>query len=213
MLKIWGRANSINVQKAMWAVGESGVAHQRINAGGPFGGLQTPEFRAMNPNTRIPVIDDDGVVVWESHSIVRYVSAKYGKGTLSAEDPAERAKADMWIDWTLADLQNAFMGAFAGFWRTPENQRNMNMVRNAWMRTNALLQLVDAHLAGKTFITGDNFTMGDIPAGAQLFRYYEMQIPLERPKLPNVEAWYARLKDRPAYREHVMVSFQDLKGR
>jgi glutathione S-transferase len=89
----------------------------------------------------------------------------------------------------------------------------MNMVRNAWMRTNALLQLVDAHLVGKTFITGDNFTMGDIPAGAQLFRYYEMQIPLERPKLPNVEAWYARLKDRPAYREHVMVSFQDLKGR
>src|SRR6185437_11610378 len=86
MLKIWGRANSINVQKAMWAVGESGVAHQRINAGGPFGGLQTPEFRAMNPNTRIPVIDDDGVVVWESHSIVRYVSAKYGKGTLWAED-------------------------------------------------------------------------------------------------------------------------------
>jgi glutathione S-transferase len=153
------------------------------------------------------------VVVWESHSIVRYVSAKYGKGTLWAEDPAERAKADMWIDWTLADLQNAFMGAFAGFWRTPESQRNMNMVRNAWMRTNALLQLVDAHLVGKTFITGDNFTMGDIPAGAQLFRYYEMQIPLERPKLPNVEAWYARLKDRPAYREHVMVSFQDLKGR
>jgi glutathione S-transferase len=213
MLKIWGRANSINVQKAMWAVGESGVAHQRIDAGGSFGGLQTPEFRAMNPNTRIPVIDDDGVIVWESHSIVRYVSAKYGSGTLWADDPAERARADMWIDWTLSDLQNAFMGVFAGYWRTPESQRNMNMVRNAWMRTNALLQLVDAHLAGKKFIAGDNFTMGDIPPGAQLFRYYEMQIPLERPKLPNVEAWYARLKDRPAYREHVMVSFQDMKGR
>jgi glutathione S-transferase len=213
MLKIWGRANSINVQKAMWAVGESGVAHQRIDAGGPFGGLQTPEFRAMNPNTRIPVIDDEGTIVWESHAIVRYVAAKYGKGTLWAEDPAERAKADMWIEWTQCDLQNAFMGVFAGYWRTPENQRNMNMVRNAWMRTNALLQLLDQHLAGKKFITGESFTMGDIPPGAQLFRYYEMQIPLERPKLPNVEAWYARLKDRPAYREHVMVSFQDLKGR
>ena len=213
MLKIWGRANSINVQKAMWAVGESGVAHQRIDAGGQFGGLQTPEFRAMNPNTRIPVIDDEGTIVWESHAIVRYVAAKYGKGTLWAEDPAERAKADMWIEWTQCDLQNAFMGVFAGYWRTPENQRNMNMVRNAWMRTNALLQLLDQHLSGKKFITGESFTMGDIPAGAQLFRYYEMQIPLERPKLPNVEAWYARLKDRPAYREHVMVSFQDLKGR
>ncbi|HVT24242.1 MAG TPA: glutathione S-transferase family protein [Rhizomicrobium sp.] len=213
MLKIWGRANSINVQKAMWAVGESGVAHQRIDAGGQFGGLQTPEFRAMNPNTRIPVIDDEGTIVWESHAIVRYVAAKYGKGTLWAEDPAERAKADMWIEWTQCDLQNAFMGVFAGYWRTPENQRNMNMVRNAWMRTNTLLQLLDQHLAGKKFITGESFTMGDIPPGAQLFRYYEMQIPLERPKLPNVEAWYARLKDRPAYREHVMVSFQDLKGR
>jgi glutathione S-transferase len=213
MLKIWGRANSINVQKAMWAVGESGVAHQRIDAGGQFGGLQTPEFRAMNPNMRIPVIDDEGTIVWESHAIVRYVAAKYGKGTLWAEDPAERAKADMWIEWTQCDLQNAFMGVFAGYWRTPENQRNMNMVRNAWMRTNTLLQLLDQHLAGKKFITGESFTMGDIPPGAQLFRYYEMQIPLERPKLPNVEAWYARLKDRPAYREHVMVSFQDLKGR
>jgi glutathione S-transferase len=213
MLKIWGRANSINVQKAMWAMGESGVAHQRIDAGGQFGGLQTPEFRAMNPNMRIPVIDDEGTIVWESHAIVRYVAAKYGKGTLWAEDPAERAKADMWIEWTQCDLQNAFMGVFAGYWRTPENQRNMNMVRNAWMRTNTLLQLLDQHLAGKKFITGESFTMGDIPPGAQLFRYYEMQIPLERPKLPNVEAWYARLKDRPAYREHVMVSFQDLKGR
>jgi glutathione S-transferase len=213
MLKIWGRANSINVQKAMWAVGESGVAHQRIDAGGQFGGLQTPEFRAMNPNMRIPVIDDDGTVVWESHAIVRYVCANYGKGTLWAEDPAERARADMWIEWTQCDLQNAFMGVFAGYWRTPENQRNMNMVRNAWMRTNALLQLLDRHLAGKKFIAGDNLTMGDIPAGAQLFRYFEMQVPFDRPSLPNVEAWYARLKDRPAYREHVMVSFQDLKGR
>ncbi|HVZ69954.1 MAG TPA: glutathione binding-like protein [Rhizomicrobium sp.] len=213
MLKIWGRANSINVQKAMWAVGESGVAHRRIDAGGPFGGLQTPEFRAMNPNARIPVIDDDGVIVWESHSIVRYVCAKYGKGSLWAEDPADRAKADMWIDWTLADLQNAFMMAFAGFWRTPESQRNMNMVRNAWMRTNTLLQLLDQHLADKKFLAGEMFTMGDIPAGAQMFRYYELPIPLDRPKMPNVEAWYARLKDRPAYRDHVMVSFQDLKGR
>ncbi len=211
MLKVWGRRNSINVQKAMWAIGETGVAHQHIDAGGQFGGLDTPEFHAMNPNMRVPVIDDGGTIVWESHSIVRYVAAKYGSGTLWNEDPAIRAKADEWIDWTLADLQPAALGLFWGFWRTPEPQRNLQMIRNATARSAKLFQLLDEHLAGRKFVAGDDFTMGDIPAGAQLFRYFGM--PIERPSLPNVEAWYERLKDRPAYREHVMVSFQDMKGR
>ena len=211
MLKVWGRRNSITVPQALWALGETGVAHQHIDAGGQFGGLDTPEFHAMNPNMRVPVIDDGGTIVWESHSIVRYVAAKYGSGTLWNEDPAIRAKADEWIDWTLADLQPAALGLFWGFWRTPEPQRNLQMIRNATARSAKLFQLLDEHLAGRKFVAGDDFTMGDIPAGAQLFRYFGM--PIERPSLPNVEAWYERLKDRPAYREHVMVSFQDMKGR
>jgi len=212
MLKIWGRANSINVQKVMWTVGELALPHERIDAGGKFGGLDTDAFRAMNPNARVPVISDGGSVVWESHSIVRYLAAKYGSQSLWQADPAERSLSDRWMDWTLADLQPAFIGGvFWSLWRTPEPQRNWAAIRQAVARTGALFQILERQLAGKSFILGEKLSMGDIAAGAQLYRYFEL--PIERPRIPNVEGWYERLKSRRAYREHVMLPFDDLKGR
>jgi glutathione S-transferase len=211
MLKVWGRRNSINVQKVMWAVGELGLAHEHIDAGGSFGGLDTDEFGTMNPNRRVPVIDDDGIVVWESHAIVRYLAAKYGAGALWPEDAGARARSDLWTDWVLADLQPAFIGLFWNLYRTPEEQRNWNLIRQGIARSAILFQLLDRHLSEHAFIAGDVLTMGDIPAGTQLYRYFELEI--DRPSLPNVEAWYARLQEREPYRTHVMVSFEDLKGR
>jgi glutathione S-transferase len=212
MLKIWGRKNSINVQKVMWAVGELGLPHERIDAGGPFGGLDTDEFRAMNPNARVPVIEDGGVTIWESQAIVRYLAAKYGSGSLWAEDPGTRSLADRWMDWTVADLQPAFIGGvFWNFYRTPEAQRNWPLIRQGIARSAILFGLLDRHLAGKSFIAGDALTIGDIAAGAQCYRYFELEI--DRPVIPNVEAWYERLAARPAYHEHVMVPFEDLRGR
>jgi glutathione S-transferase len=212
MLKIWGRRNSINVQKVMWAIGELGLAHEQVDAGGAFGGLDTEAFTELNPNRRVPVIDDGGTVVWESHAIVRYLASKYGSGSIWPEDPSLRARADMWTDWTLADLQPAFIGGvFWAFYRTPEAQRNWQTIRQGIARSAILFRLLDHHMEGRRFVAGDEFTFGDIPAGAQLYRYFELEI--DRPALPNIEAWYERLKDRPAYREHVMVPFDDLKGR
>jgi len=212
MLKIWGRKSSINVQKVMWAVGELGIAHERIDAGGPFRGLDTEAFGAMNPNRRVPTIDDEGVVVWESNAIVRYLAAKHGAGSLWPVDPGERARSDMWMEWTTADLQPAFVGGvFWAFYRTPEPQRNWPAIRQGVARSAILFRILDRHLEGKDFVAGERLTIGDIAAGAQLYRYYELEI--DRPNMPNVEAWYARLKERPAYREHVMVPFDDLKGR
>jgi len=211
MLKVWGRRNSINVQKVTWAVGELGLAHEHIDAGGSFGGLDTDEFGAMNPNRRVPVIDDDGTVVWESHAIMRYLTAKYGAGSLWPEDAGARARSDLWTDWVLADLQPAFIGLFWNLYRTPEEQRNWNLIRQGIARSAILFQLLDRHLSEHAFIAGDVLTMGDIPAGTQLYRYFELEI--DRPSLPNVEAWYARLQEREPYRTHVMVSFEDLMGR
>lgn len=211
MLKVWGRRNSINVQKVMWAVGELGLEHEHIDAGGSFGKLDTEEFERLNPNRRIPVIEDDGAVVWESHAIVRYLAAKYGAGSLWAEEPAARAQADMWMDWVANDLQPAFIGLFWNLYRTPEPQRNWNVIRQGIARSAILFRLLDRHLEGRRFIAGDSFTMGDIPAGAQLYRYYELEI--DRPDLPNVEAWYMRLQERESYRTHVMVPFGELKGK
>ena len=212
MLKIWGRKNSINVQKVMWAVGELGIAYERIDAGGPFGGLNDPDFVAMNPMKRVPVIDDGGTIVWESHAIVRYLCARYGNGRLWPDDAARRSASDIWMEWTQADLQPGFMnGVFWGFYRTPEARRDWSAIQRNVQRTADLLRILDHHLAERSFVGGDGLTMGDIPPGAQLYRYFNLEI--ERPSLPHVEAWYERLCSRPAYREHVMVPFDELRGR
>ena len=128
MLKIWGRRSAFNVQKTMWAIGELALPHEHRNAGGDSGGLDTPEFRHMNPHGRIPVIDDDGLIVWESNSIIRYLGAKYGaeygEGHLWDPDPATRSLADRWLDWGLATAQRDFLDLFWGYYRMPEARRD-----------------------------------------------------------------------------------------
>src|ERR1022692_3707910 len=128
MITLWGRRNSINVQKVLWTLDEIGLAYEHIDAGGDAGGLDDPAFRAMNPHGRVPVLMDGETAVWESNAIVRYLCAAYAPGVLCAEAPLERAGADAWMDWTLATLQPAIMGLFWGFYRTPAAQRDA--VRN-----------------------------------------------------------------------------------
>jgi len=204
MLQIWGRANSINVQKVMWTVAELGLEHVRHDAGGKAGGLDTPEFGAMNPHRTIPVIDDNGVVVWESGAIIRYLAAKYGAGALWPEDPADRAVADQWSEWAVTLLQPVFVRVFQAVARTPPQKQNVQRVLTMSQRLAALYRRLDMHLEGRAFIAGDNFTMGDIPAGVSLYRYYAIDIP-GRPDLPNLAAWRDRLRARDAYRQHVEV--------
>ncbi|MCC6470933.1 MAG: glutathione S-transferase [Alphaproteobacteria bacterium] len=212
MLRIWGRLNSYNVQKVMWLVGELGLAHEHIPAGGAFGGLDTPEFRAMNPHGRVPVIDDDGTVVWESQTILRYLAARYGRPGFWSDDPAVRARAEQWMDWSATTLQPDFlMGVFWGWYRTPAAQRNMPAVEAKIAACARHFAMLDRALAGRDFLGGAALTLADIPAGVSLYRYYGMDIA--RPAVPNVEAWYRRLTQRPAYARYVMVPFDDLYGR
>jgi glutathione S-transferase len=212
MLKVWGRRDSFNVQKVMWLVGELGLEHEHVMAGGSYGGLDDPAFRAMNPHGRVPVIDDDGVVVWESHAILRYLAAKHGAPAFWAEDPAERSQADRWIDWSATTLQPDFLnGVFWGFYRTPEAERDTVAVAAKIAACARHMQQLDLALADRPFLGGDRLGLADIPAGTNLFRYYGVDI--ERPSVPNVEAWYRRLQERPAYREHVMLPFDHLYGR
>ena len=130
MLKVWGRRSSFNVQKVMWLIGELGLAHQHIPAGGQYGIKDSPEFLAMNPHGRVPVIkDDDGTVIWESHSILRYLSARHGQSGFWSDDPAQRSQADRWMDWSQTSLQPAFLsGVFWGFYRTPEAKRDTQAI-------------------------------------------------------------------------------------
>ena len=210
MLTIWGRATSSNVQKAMWAVGELGLPHERIDAGGPHGGLDTPEFAAMNPNRTIPTIDDDGLIVWESNAIVSYLCTRYGAGTMYPEDWPRRAAAEQWMDWMQATFYRDWIDLFWGPVRTPPSKRDTAANAAMAVRCGERLNILDAQLAKHPYVTGETLTMGDIPIGSTLYRYFDMEI--ERPSLPNVEAYYARLCDRPAYQAHVMVSYESLRA-
>jgi glutathione S-transferase len=210
MLKVWGRRSAFNVQKVLWLIGELGLEHRHVDAGGAFGGLDAPAFLAMNPHGRVPVIDDGGVIVWESHAIIRYLSARHGPGTFWPEDAASRAAADGWMDWTLATLQRDFMDLFWGFYRTPDALRKWPLIQDRAHRCARHFELLDRHLAGRRYVAADHLTMGDLPAGTVLYRYFELEI--DRPSVPHVEAWYARLAGRPAYRERVMVPFAELRG-
>jgi glutathione S-transferase len=212
MLTVWGRRSSFNLQKVMWLVGELAIEHRHIEAGGQFGGLDTPEFRAMNPHGRVPVIDDNGTVVWESHAILRYLAAHYGRGSFWIDDAAERSRVDQWLDWSQTALQPDFLiGIFWGFYRTPEPQRNLSAIKESINRCTRHFQLLDRLLSGQTFVLGNQLSLADIPIGTHLYRYFNLEI--ERPSLPNVDAWYRRLQDRAAYCTHVMVPFGELRGR
>jgi glutathione S-transferase len=211
MLKVWGRRSSANVQKVMWLVGELRLAHEHIPAGGPYGRTNEPSFRAMNPNGLVPVIEDDALVMWESNAILRYLAARNGEDVFWSHDPAKRAPVDQWTDWAGTTFQPDMIGLFWNYWRTPEDQRNPNVIHNFEQRCERDLRLLDAELAKHPYIAGDAMSLGDIAAGVHLYRYYTMGTAFS--SLPNVEAWYRRLQARPAYREHVMISYDELRGR
>ena len=202
-MKIWGRRTSINVQKVLWTCGELGIAYERVDVGGEFGGLDAPAYRALNPNGRIPVIEDDGFVLWESNTIVRYLAATRSAGTLCPVSPRERADAERWMDWQLCHVLPGMVTLFFGLMRTPPEQRDSQAIEQARQKTEDAFKLLDTHLARRAYVTGDAFTMGDIPVGA--FAYRWLGLPIDRPLLMHLSAWYERLCARPAFREHVML--------
>lgn len=203
MLKVWGRTNSINVQKVMWTVAELGLAHEHASVGGAFGGLDTDEYGAMNPNRRVPVLVDGDVAIWESNAIVRYLCATRSAGAMWATDPGERSRADRWMDWQASSVAPDLITAFLGLIRTPEAERNMEVINAAVGRLNGHMAVLDAHLQRNPWVAGETMSMGDIPVGALAYRWLNM--PMDRPDLSAVTAYHARLAERPAFREHVMI--------
>jgi glutathione S-transferase len=197
MKTIWGRLSSVNVAKAVWAAREVNIPFERIDVGGPFGKLDTPEYGALNPNRKIPTLDDDGFILWESNSIVRYLAAQYAAGSLWPTDPRERALSDRWLDWQATEFGPSHGPAFLGLIRTPEEKRDTAAIAASTAKTNKLLAVPEQALAdGRNFVAGERFSIGDIALGCVLDRWYQM--PIERPAMPHVEQYLARLRARPA---------------
>jgi glutathione S-transferase len=202
-MKIWGRANSVNVQKVLWAAEECGVKYEREDVGGAFGGNDQPWYLKMNPNGIVPTIDDGGRVVWESNSCVRYLAAKYAAGTLWPNDPGQRSEADRWMDWQLSVVARGMTTIFWGLVRTPPEKRDMKAINEAIEDTGKLWARLDGHLADRPYVAGAHLTMGDIPVGCMVYRWFALDIA--RPELKHLKAWHERLATRPAYARHVMI--------
>jgi glutathione S-transferase len=201
MLKIWGRNTSSNVQKVMWALGELGLAHERIDIGGSFGRNKDPEYLAMNPNGLVPTLQDGDFLLWESNSIVRYLAREHGVGTLEPKDAKTRAIASQWMDWQLSVAGPAITPVFWGLIRTPAEKRDQAAIAAGKTKTADAMKILDARLAKAAYVAGDAFSMGDIPVGVMAYRF--RQLMPERPALPNLERWYASLRQRTPFRKHV----------
>jgi glutathione S-transferase len=204
MLTIWGRRNSVNVQKVLWCLAELGVPYERIDAGLEHGKNNEAWYLALNPNGRIPLLQDGSFTLWESNSIVRYLAAKHGLGGICPTSLESRAHADRWMDWQLSTLMPPVSIVFQTLLRTPAAKRDMAAVSRGIVEANRAVVVLDAHLTAQPYVAGEHFTMGDIPVGAVVHRWLE--IPgIDHPPLSAVRAWRDRLTERPGFRAHVML--------
>ena len=201
MLRILGKSSSINVRKVLWCCAELGLGHDHEPWGSGFRSTQTDEFRRLNPNALVPVIEDDGFVLWESNTICRYLASRHGGGQLLSADPAARARVEQWMDWQATELNNAWRYAFMALVRHSPAHGDADALAASVANWNRHMQILDAQL-DKTgaHAAGADFTLADIVLGLSTNRWF--MTPMERPRLPAVEAYYERLSQRPAFLQH-----------
>lgn len=202
-ITIWGRANSVNVQKVLWCLSELDVAYQRIDAGMAFGRNHEPEYHAMNPNARVPTLVDGDYVLWESHSIMRYLVLAYRPdSSIYPQAPKRRAAVDRWLDWVLSTVQPADRPVFWALVRSPPEQRDMVAIQKDADAEALVWEIADAQLATRRFLEGDDFTIADIAVGAFARRWLRIE-GIRKPKLPNLDRWFAELESRGGFQQHL----------
>jgi glutathione S-transferase len=202
-LQIWGRANSVNVQKVLWCCHELGIDYERVDAGMQFGRTQDPDYLAMNPNARVPTLVHGEFVLWESNAIMRYLVLQFDPGSaLYPDAPQVRGGLERWLDWTLSTLQPAERPVFWGLVRTPPEQRDMAALQKATDAVAVLWQVLDAHFERRSFAEGEQFTLADIALGAYARRWFGVE-GVRKPALPHLERWYGGLSQRSGFQRFV----------
>ncbi|MGN6232600.1 MAG: glutathione S-transferase family protein [Trinickia sp.] len=203
MLKIWGRANSVNVQKLLWCCDELSLPFERVDAGLQFGRVNDPDYRELNPNGQIPTLVDGTFVLWESNSILRYLAMQYGaSSSLYPADPKLRASIDRWLDWSLSTLVPAERPVFLTLVRTAPAERNMEALAANVKTLIARWKVIDGHLQGRFHLEGDRFTIADIVLGAFAKRWFGVE-GIDRPPMPSLQRWYQRLTQRAAFKKYI----------
>jgi glutathione S-transferase len=210
-ITLWGRANSANVQKVIWLLEELELPYEHVPLGGSFGGLDDPDYAALNPNRKVPTLRDGLTVVWESHAIVRYLAATYASGLIWPVEPAERALADQWTDWTATTFQPAWVGLFWEVVRVPEARQDKERIARLTGETARLLAIMDGRLAEAPYLGGEQLSYADIVAGTAMYRLTTMKVDLGEHR--HVAAWHGRLAARRAFQKAVCVPYEELRGR
>ncbi|MBL41441.1 MAG: glutathione S-transferase [Rhodospirillaceae bacterium] len=202
MLKIWGRDTSSNVQKVLWMCEELKLNFKRIDAGGPFGGLKDTEFVKLNPHSKIPVINDDGYILYESHAIIRYLNSKYGNNKFCSDKPNEQAIIDQFMDWVHTEISTYMIPILIGLVRTPEEKRNIEKINENNDKSENLWQVLDDHLNNYKWISQNYFSLADICCGVWVWRRYNLDI--RKKDLKNIDKWFENLKQRDSFKKIVM---------
>ncbi|MBS0420712.1 MAG: glutathione S-transferase [Proteobacteria bacterium] len=201
MLKIHGYAASINVRKVLWVCAEIGLSFEREDWGGAYRPTSDPAFKALNSAGMVPVIDDGGVIVWESNTIVRYLAASRGRADLLPVQPAARARVEQWMDWQASDFNNSWRVAFQGLVRRNPAFQEPRAIEASLSQFSTMVGMVDAQLARTgAYIAGADFTVADIAIGLSLRRWNS--IPVTRPAYPNVERYYETLLTRSGFQRY-----------
>ena len=203
MLKIWGRKDSSNVQKVLWCCDELGLPFERVDIAGPFGKNREKPYLELNPNGVVPTIEDEGFVLWESNSIVRYLIDKYGQERLLPSTVEGRASANRWMDWQQTVMNTSMVTVYQGLIRKSAGERDMAAIEKARQQASQTWEIVDRYLNESNYLAGDTFSMGDIPLGVWAYRW--LNLPIDRPRLGRVEQWYERLCERVPYHKHIMI--------
>lgn len=200
MMTIWGRTNSLNVQKVLWGLEELGLAYERIDAGLQYGVNDTAAFKAMNPNGLVPVLKEDDFVLWESHAILRYLTARHGRGTLLPVDAQVAARADQWMDWSSSIVWAQMRPVFQNLVRTPFDQRNTQAVADGSASLATSFLILDDRLKNQPFVAGDVFTIGDITLALLMYRW--VSLVHERPDTPALSEWFKNVSGRAGFVKH-----------
>jgi glutathione S-transferase len=203
MLKIWGRTSSSNVQKVLWCCTELGIGFERVDLGGLFGGNQDPEYLALNPNGLVPTVRDGELVLWESNTICRYLAATRAGEQLLPVAPAARALVERWMDWQLSTVGPPMAALLFGLIRTRPEQRDHAAIEAARRKALAAWTVVEEALDDRLWLAGSGLSLAEIALGTLVYRWHAL--PIERPVLQNLRAWYERMRERPGFKSHIEI--------
>lgn len=204
MLRILGKASSINVRKVLWTCAELEIPFNREDWGAGFQSTREAAFLALNPNAMVPVIVDGDTVLWESNAICRYLASRYGgDAALLPSAPAARARVEQWMDWQATELNNSWRYAFMALVRNSPAHADQGQVEHGIGQWNRHMGILEGQLANTgAFAAGTAFSLADIVLGLSVNRW--LMTPMQRPAYPAIQAYVERLLQRPGCREFCM---------